>query len=152
MPVQISPPLRRRRLASQLRRLREQAGLSLEEAAKRLDKTRSTLGRIEQGKTRADVHLVRTMMDIYDIRDDNLLELARQAAKKGWWQAYPSGGGRSRGYTEWETEACEKLDLELLYIPGLLQTEAYMWVFEVNRAWLVARSLGCLRSVTVGVG
>src|SRR5215468_8355530 len=76
-----SPTLRQLRLARRLRALRDRAGLSLEEAARRLDKTRSTLGRIEQGKTRADVHLVRSMMDVYDVRDDTLIDLAREAAK-----------------------------------------------------------------------
>jgi hypothetical protein len=68
------------------------------------------------------VHLVRTMMDVYDVRDDSLLDLAREAARKGWWHTY----NQRRGYIEWETEACEALDLQLLFIPGLLQTEEYM--------------------------
>lgn len=130
MAAQTSPTLRRLRLARRLRELREQAGLTLAEAARRLDKTRSSLGRVEQGKTRADVHLVRTMMDIYDIRDDSLLDLAREAAKKGWSHAY---GVRDRGYIDLETEASDVLDLQLLHIPGLLQTEAYMRVLFSSR-------------------
>jgi transcriptional regulator with XRE-family HTH domain len=67
--AQTSPMLRRRRLARRLRQLREQSGMTLDEAAPRLDKTRSALSRVETGKTRADVHLVRSMMDLSDHSD-----------------------------------------------------------------------------------
>jgi transcriptional regulator with XRE-family HTH domain len=123
MADQISPAVRQHRLARRLRALRDQAGLSIEEAARRLDKTRSTLGRIEQGKTRADVHLVRSMMDVYDVWDETLIDLARESAKKGWWHSRKQDG---HGYIRWETEASEILNHELLFIPGLLQTESYM--------------------------
>lgn len=122
MAGRTSPTFRRRRLARRLRQLRVDAGLSLEEAAPRLDKTRSTLGRIEKGETRADVHLVRSMMDLYDRRDDTLLDLAREAAQKGWWRAY---GIEDLGYVDVETEASSVLEFSGLNIPGLLQTEAY---------------------------
>jgi transcriptional regulator with XRE-family HTH domain len=109
-------------LARRLRQLRENAGLTLEEAAPRLDKTRSALGRIENGQTRADVHLIRSMMDLYDQRDDGLLDLAREAAQRGWWRAY---GIEDLGYVDVETEANAVLEFSGLNIPGLLQTEAY---------------------------
>jgi DNA-binding XRE family transcriptional regulator len=60
------PTLRRRRLARRLRQLREEARLTLAEAAPKLDKTKSALSRVEKGETGADVHLIRTMMDVYD--------------------------------------------------------------------------------------
>ncbi len=123
MSTQSSPTLRRRRLARKLRALREEAGLSLEEAAPKLDKTRSALGRIEGAATSADVHLVRSMMDVYDVYDPDLLDLARQAMRPGWWQAF---GIRDRGFIGLETEALTSLELSLMYIPGLLQTEDYV--------------------------
>jgi transcriptional regulator with XRE-family HTH domain len=100
----------------------EQARMTLEEAARRLEKTRSSLHRIEQGQTRADIHLVKSMMDLYDVYDDELGELVRQAAKSGWWRAY---GLADYGYVDVETEASSVLDFGGLNIPGLLQTEAY---------------------------
>jgi len=123
MSTQSSPTLRRRRLARKLRALREEAGLSLEEAAPKLDKTRSALGRIEGATTGADVHLVRSMMDLYDVYDPELLDLARQAMRPGWWQAF---GIRDRGFIGLETEALASLELSLMYVPGLLQTEDYI--------------------------
>lgn len=119
----MTPTFRRRRLARRLRQMREQAGLTLEEAARRLDKTRSSLGRIETGQSRADVHLARSMMDFYDIYDPELLDLVREANRPGWWTKY---GIDDRGFVSAETEASALLEFTLIHIPGLLQTEAYM--------------------------
>jgi transcriptional regulator with XRE-family HTH domain len=115
--------LRKRRLARRLRQLREEARLTLTEAAPKLDKTKSALSRIEKGETNADVHLIRTMMDLYDRQVPELLELAREAAEPGWWTAY---GIRNRGYIGMETDAAAANEVTLMYVPGLLQTEDYM--------------------------
>jgi DNA-binding XRE family transcriptional regulator len=123
MATQSSPTLRRRRLARRLRQMRETAGMTLAEAAPRLDKTRSSLGRIEKAETMADVHLVRSMMDLYDQFDPHLSDLARDAMRPGWWVAY---GIRDRGYIGLETEAETALTSQLVFVPGLLQTEDYM--------------------------
>lgn len=96
--------------------------MTLTEAAPKLDKTRSALGRIEKGETAADVHVVRTMMDVYDLYEPDLIDLAREAMRPGWWVAY---GIRDRGFIGLETEAEAELELSLMYVPGLLQTEAY---------------------------
>jgi transcriptional regulator with XRE-family HTH domain len=117
------PTFRRRRLARRLRQMREQTGWTLEEAARRLDKTRSSLGRIETGQSRADVHLARSMMDLYDHYDPELLDLVREANRPGWWTKY---GIDDRGYISTETEASALVEFSILNIPGLLQTEGYM--------------------------
>jgi transcriptional regulator with XRE-family HTH domain len=123
MTTQSSPTLRRRRLARRLRQMRENAGMTLAEAAPRLHKTRSALGRIEKGETAADVHLVRSMMDLYDQYDENLEAMVKDAMVPGWWIPY---GIKDRGFIGLETEAVMSLDWSLVYIPGLLQTEDYM--------------------------
>src|SRR2546423_1541225 len=76
------PPLLRRRLGRRLRALRAAAGINLDEAAARLDKTRSSLHRIEAGETRADVHLIRSMMDLYDRYEEDLLEQAGRRSSR----------------------------------------------------------------------
>lgn len=132
MSAQSSPTVRRRRLGRRLKRLRVQAGMTLDEAARQLDKDRSALNRMELGKTRIDVNVVRTMMDIYDVRDDSLIDLAREAQRRGWWHTY---GIRDRGYIGMETEAVTVLESTLVHIPGLLQTEDYMRaLFAANPA------------------
>ena len=103
--------------------MRESKGLNLDEAARLLDKTRSGLHRIENAVSKADVHFVRSAMDIYDQYDPDLVELARAAAKRGWWRKY---GIDDRGFVPMETEAATEHELSLVHIPGLLQTKDYI--------------------------
>jgi transcriptional regulator with XRE-family HTH domain len=119
----IGPTLHKRRLARKLKQMREEARMTLQQAAPRLDKTKSALSRVEKGETAADVHLIRTMMDLYNKQMPELLELAREAATPGWWTAY---GIRDRGYIGLETDAIVAKEFSLVYVPGLLQTEEYM--------------------------
>ncbi|MGH3931723.1 MAG: helix-turn-helix domain-containing protein, partial [Pseudonocardiaceae bacterium] len=115
----------RRQLGRELRRLREQAGLSLEAAAPRLDWSTSKLGRIENGQQGVDVHGVRSMLDLYDIGGaqwTEIIDLAREARQKGWWHAY---GISNAGFVALETDAAVVYDYQLAYVPGLLQTADY---------------------------
>jgi transcriptional regulator with XRE-family HTH domain len=118
--------LRQRQLARRLRRLREEAGLTLEEAAPKLDWSTSKLGRIETARQGVDVHGVRSMLDLYDVGGENwteLIELVRVARQKAWWHAY---GFRDQGYLGLEADAAVVHDYQLAYVPGLLQTTDYM--------------------------
>jgi transcriptional regulator with XRE-family HTH domain len=76
--------IRRRVLARQLLRLmREEAGLTVEEAAPKLDFSVSKLSRIENAQVVIDVHWVKSMLDVYDIGGDRwteLMDLARAPA------------------------------------------------------------------------
>ncbi|HEX2297928.1 MAG TPA: Scr1 family TA system antitoxin-like transcriptional regulator [Pseudonocardiaceae bacterium] len=124
--VRANGTLRQRRLGRELRRLREEAGLTLEEAAPQLDWSTSKLSRIEMGQQSVDVHGVRSMLDLYDVGGDRwtqLINLTRETRQKGWWHAY---GISSQGYIGLETDAVVVHDYQLAYVPGLLQTEAYM--------------------------
>lgn len=103
--------------------MREAAEFSLDDAAPRLDKTRSALHRMETGETRVDVHMVRSMMDLYDIYDPDLIEEAREAYKPPWYRAY---GDLGLGYVDVETSAAQVDNFEVQLVPGLLQTEQYM--------------------------
>jgi transcriptional regulator with XRE-family HTH domain len=106
--------------------MRKTARMTLSGAAEKLDKARSSLGRIEQGKTRADIHLVRSMMDLYGVFIPGIEDQVRRANLPGWWVAY---GVKDMGYIDVETEAAQVRELALLNVPGLLQTEAYMRAF-----------------------
>jgi transcriptional regulator with XRE-family HTH domain len=117
--------IRRRILARRLRELREQAGLTLEEAAPALDSSVSKLSRIETGEQRADVHLVKSMLDLYDAGGDQwteLLTMAREAAKPGWYWAYGLGDNSYVGY---ETEATQVQEYAAGFVHGLLQVPYY---------------------------
>lgn len=125
------PPFRRRRLGKKLARMRVRARMTLDDAAAALYKTRSALHRIEKGETLVDVHLVKSMMDLYDQFDPELIEQTQRARERGWWTSF---GIEDQGYIDVETEAACVLDLSPLIIPGLLQTPAYMRaMFESHR-------------------
>ncbi|MDQ3150436.1 MAG: helix-turn-helix domain-containing protein [Actinomycetota bacterium] len=124
--VRTNGTLQQRQLARRLRRLREEAGLTLEEAAPKLDWSTSKLGRIETAQQGVDVHGVRSMLDLYDVGGDHwteTIELVRAARQKGWWHAY---GIRDQGYVGLEADATVVHDYQLAYVPGLLQIEDYM--------------------------
>jgi len=117
-------------LARRLRRMREAAGMTIEDAALALDKHRNSLYRLEAGETKLDVHLARSMMDVYDHYDPNLIDDVRDALKPQWWMKF---GMRAMGYVDLETEAKRVRELALTYIPGLLQTQPYMQaIFEAD--------------------
>jgi transcriptional regulator with XRE-family HTH domain len=121
--TQHKAPYLRRRLGRRLRTMRESAGLSLDAAAAKLDKKRSALHRIEIGMTKADVHFIRSAMDIYDEYDPDLVDQAREAAKPLWFRAY---GFEDMGYVDVETFAVKVQEFPGLNLPGLLQTEDYV--------------------------
>ena len=123
MNTQTKAPFLRRRLGRRLKALREEAGLTIEQAAPLLDKTRSALGRIERGETRADVHFVRSCMDLYDQYVDDLLAETREALKPQWFRSY---GVEDLGYVDVETHAATVKEFPALNLPGLLQTESYI--------------------------
>jgi len=77
--------VRRRQLARTLRELRVHAGLTIEAAAPKLDISASKLSRIENAHQGVDVHIVRSMLDLFDgaERWDEIVELARAASVKG---------------------------------------------------------------------
>jgi transcriptional regulator with XRE-family HTH domain len=139
--------IRRRVLAKQLRLLREQAGLTLEQAAPKLDFSVSKLSRIENAQVVIDVHWVKSMLDVYDVggaRWNELLELAREANQPGWWREYGLGvepmariSLPGTFYLGLETEATLVRTYTVGYVPGLMQTadhaRALMAAVPINR-------------------
>ena len=118
--------LPQRQLARTLRRLREEAGLTQEDAAPRLDWSTSKLGRIETAQQGVDVHGVRSMLDLYDVggeRWTEIIDMVRETRKKGEWHSYGIGG---QGYLRLEMDAAMVHNYQLAHVPGLLQTEDYM--------------------------
>ncbi|MGH3397077.1 MAG: helix-turn-helix domain-containing protein [Streptosporangiaceae bacterium] len=66
--VDHSSTVRGRRLMREVKRLRESSGMGPDEAARRLDFSKSKLYRIENGKSRIDADDLEDMLDLYDPR------------------------------------------------------------------------------------
>ncbi len=124
-----SPTVRRRRLALELRRLRESAKLTCEEVAERLECSASKISRVETGRVSVSPRDVRDMLEIYGAppeQRDSLVQLARDSRQKGWWHAYgDSVQPQFATYLGLESAASDIRIYEVCLIPGLLQTEDY---------------------------
>lgn len=129
MAARPSPTLRRRRLANELRELREAAGLTIEEVAKRLEVSDSKISRIETAKVGTTPRDVRDLLDIYRVdgqRRDRLMRIAREARQKSWWHEYGEAlDGFIGDYIGLEAEATSIRQFESQYVPGLFQTIEY---------------------------
>ena len=140
MPGQQSPTVRRRRLALELRRLRESARLTCEEVAEHLECSASKISRIETGRVSVAPRDVRDMLALYGAsgqQRDSLVQLARESRQKGWWHAYSDAiHPRFATYIGLESAASEIRIYEVALIPSLLQTEDYA------RAVITAGSVG----------
>ena len=126
MPTRPGPTVQRRRLGIELRRLREQAGKTINQVAQVLECSDSKVSRIENGQVSATPRDVRDMLQFYGVdpeRREELVEFARTARKKGWWEAYsdtpivPLVG--------LEVAADRILAYEAMVVHGLLQTKDY---------------------------
>jgi transcriptional regulator with XRE-family HTH domain len=124
-----SPTVRRRRLAAELRKLRERSSLTADQVAKEVGISKSTLSRIENAQVSVMVPVARSLLTLYGVASEDieaLVQIARDARQRGWWHAY------DQVLPEWfstyvglEAEATEIKTLETQLVPGLLQTPDY---------------------------
>ena len=124
-----SPTVRRRRLAAELRGIREGMGKSGDAVAAALKWSPSKISRYERAKTGLQPREVERLLDYYEItgpRRDLLLALAEDASQKGWWEQFTDA--LSPDYQEFiglEHEASTIAIWHVDVVTGLLQTEAY---------------------------
>lgn len=118
--------LRHHRLTLELRRLRKVAGLTREQVADELEWSGSRVTRYETGDwKRIHPNDVKRMLALYGMSGSELedyAQVARNAAKKGWWIDYADVVG---DYVAFEDEASSIQTFQPQYVPGLLQTEGY---------------------------
>jgi hypothetical protein len=120
------PTVRGRRLARELRRLREDQKLTLQEVADRLGWSRATVSRLETGQTRPRHGDVADLLDLYGVASperDALITLARETRQRGWWTGYADVFTGS--YVALEDGASHIRSWDPQLVHGLLQTEAY---------------------------
>lgn len=130
VPTRRQPPtVRMRRLAVELRRLRDLAGLSQEDVTGQTGVNVATLYRIETGRTKPQLRTLNALLDAYGVTGSNreaLILLQKDAGKRGWLNTSDSGlPEQYTAYINFEAEAREILNYETIFIPGLLQTADY---------------------------
>src|SRR6266567_978976 len=124
------PLVQRRRLRTELRRVRSGAGLTQEQVSKAMDWSLSKIIRIETGAVGISTNDLRALLSLYKIHDPErtgeLVELARASRQSSWWSKYR--GDISPPYLqfiEYEEAASVLRAYEPLLLPGLLQTREY---------------------------
>jgi transcriptional regulator with XRE-family HTH domain len=124
-----SPTVRRRRLAAELRQIRESKGKSGDAVAAALRWSPSKISRYERARTGLKPREVERLLDYYQITGTHrtlLLGLAEDAAHKGWWEQYADS--LTPDYQQFiglEDEASAIDIWHVDVVTGLLQTEAY---------------------------
>lgn len=123
------PTVLRILLGTQLRRLRESRGITAQEAARVIRGSESKISRMELGRNairEIDVLDLLTYYGVGAIEREQLLSLAEQASRPGWWHRYndilPDW---FQSYVGMEEAATSIRTYEPMFIPGLLQTQQY---------------------------
>jgi transcriptional regulator with XRE-family HTH domain len=123
------PTVLRILLGTQLRRLRESRGISAQAAARAIRGSESKISRIELGRNairEIDVLDLLTYYGIGPAERDQLLSLAEQANRPGWWYRFndilPDW---FQAYVGMEEAATFIRVYEPQFVPGLLQTAPY---------------------------
>ncbi|MEU3654132.1 helix-turn-helix transcriptional regulator [Streptomyces sp. NPDC032161] len=129
MPPRSTPTARQQRLGAELRKLREQSGMSVQQAAALLGVDRTRIPNIESGRFGISPERVRTLAFNYGCPDTSLVDLLAEMAREragGWWEEH-------RGLllpglldiAELEHHAVELITSTTTHVPGLLQTEEH---------------------------
>jgi len=124
------PTVLRIMLGNQLRRLREDSGITPDEAAYEIRGSRSKISRIEHGRVGFKERDVADLLTLYGVTDERMragmLALARQANSPGWWAKYSDIlPDWFEPYLGLETAASLIRSFELQFVHGLFQTEDY---------------------------
>jgi transcriptional regulator with XRE-family HTH domain len=126
VPPTNNPTLRQRRLGVELRKLRERAGLTATGAAALLGVNQARVSMIETGRTPISADRVRSMANLYDCADDQLIEaLAAMTGRRnrGWWEEYREHLPVALiDLAELEHHAVALRAALIVHIPALLQT------------------------------
>ncbi|WP_329141250.1 helix-turn-helix transcriptional regulator [Streptomyces sp. NBC_01476] len=117
-------------LGKRLQDLREQAGLSYEEAGRALDVTHATIRRMEKAEVGLKLPYVEKLLSTYGVTSaeeiGGFLALAREANRPGWWHSFRDVlPDWFSAFVSLEGEAAVIRAYEPHYVPGLLQTPDY---------------------------
>jgi hypothetical protein len=124
------PTARRMILGTQLRRLRERASITRAKAAWEIRASESKISRMELGRVGFKERDVTDLLTMYGVHEPGEREWALQMVKEcnqpGWWHPYNDlMPGWFDNYLGLEEAASRIRTYELMFVPGLLQTERY---------------------------
>ena len=129
-PHSAGPTVQRLVLGGHLRRLREEASITTEQAAGAIRGSHSKISRMEHGRVGFKDRDIADLLTLYGVTSgeerDVLLKLAREANTPGWWQGYSDILPHwVEPYFGLEAAASIIRIYELQFVPGLLQTADY---------------------------
>ncbi|MEV0278153.1 helix-turn-helix transcriptional regulator [Streptomyces sp. NPDC050610] len=124
------PTVRRRVLGANLRRLREDRELYLEDAAKQLSCHAAKISRIESGRSGIRQLDLKVLLDFYGVTEsderEGWLALARESRRQRWWRVLEDRLPQDfLDLVGLEDEVCECRGFQPAIVPGLFQTERY---------------------------
>ncbi|WKX73110.1 helix-turn-helix transcriptional regulator [Streptomyces sp. XD-27] len=140
----LRPTVRRRRLGAELKRLREAAGVRMDDAAERIGCDKGKISRIENGRLGVRKLEMEALLDLYQAEGTRLraalTALAREGRRKGWWQRYGDIlGPEFQERLSIEADAVRILEYQNTLVPGLLQTPEYATELIRRRETAAAR-------------
>lgn len=125
-----NPTIQRRRLGNALKRAREQAGNTQDEAATVIDAAASKISRLELGQSGVRLTDLNLLLDFYGVSGEQtewMRDLARAGRQRGRWSGYRNViPDWFRAYVDLESDASEIRWYQCEVVPGILQTEAYI--------------------------
>ncbi|MEV8476578.1 helix-turn-helix transcriptional regulator [Streptomyces sp. NPDC051173] len=130
MPPRSTPTVRQRRLGNELRRMREAAGVTTQEAASLLGVDRTRIPNIESGRFGISTDRVRKLAVNYGCPNSELVEaltfMAEERGPHRWWESYRGALPASfQDIAELEYHAVALRVFLMVHMPGLLQTAEY---------------------------
>jgi transcriptional regulator with XRE-family HTH domain len=117
-------------LGAQLRRLREAANISREDAGYHIRASGSKISRMELGRVSFKERDVTDLLELYGVTNagerDKLVQLCHEANAPAWWQKYQDVVPDWFAVYVGLEEAAQLIRIyEVQFVPGLLQTEDY---------------------------
>ncbi|HKS46233.1 MAG TPA: helix-turn-helix transcriptional regulator [Amycolatopsis sp.] len=124
------PTARRMILGTQLRKLRERAGLTRAQAAYEIRASESKISRMELGRVSCKERDVVDLLTMYGVYDETerawAVQMVKRAKEPGWWHKFNDlVPDWFDNYIGLEEAASRIRTYELMFVPGLLQIEPY---------------------------
>lgn len=148
MPSVTGPLVPRRRLAAELRRLRDEAHLTLDQVGTELMISTSKLSRLENAQGSPQARDVRDLIRLYGIEGtelaDRLLRWVQAGRRQGWWNDYSEEVTRGLdAHLAYESDATVARVYTIPILPALLQTPEYTRaMYKSMEPWHSESALG----------